>query len=58
MYASEKAELLASIGLCRPHVEYVAAIWDPNLEYIAHDIEMVQRNAVRFIPRLKGRDSH
>ena len=36
-------------------MEYAAA-WDPNLEYIAHDIEMVQHNAVRFISRLKGRD--
>ena len=54
--ASKKAKLLAYIGLCRPHVEY-AAVWDPNLEYIAHDIEMVQHNAVRLIFGLKGRDS-
>ena len=40
-----------------PYVEYAAAVWDPNLEYIAHNIEMVQHNAVRFISRLKGRDS-
>ena len=39
--ASKKAKLLAYIGLCRPHVEYPAAVWDPNLEYIMHDIEMV-----------------
>ena len=37
--------------------DYDAAVWDPNLEYIAHNIEMVQHNAVRFISRLKGRDS-
>ena len=37
----KKAKLLAYIGLCRPHVEYAAAVWDPNLEYIIHDIEMV-----------------
>ena len=30
---------------------------DPNLEYITHDIEMVQHNAVKFISKLKGRDS-
>ena len=47
--ASEKAKLLACIGLCRPHVEYVAAVWGPNLDYITHHIEMVQHNAVRFI---------
>ena len=55
--ASEKAKLLAYIGLCRPHVEYAAVVWDPNLEYITHDIEMVPHNAVRFISKLKGRDS-
>ena len=38
-------------------MEYAAAVWDPNLEYITHDIEMVQHNAVRFISKLKGRDS-
>ena len=58
--ASEKAKLLAYIGLCRPHVEYAAAVWDPNLEYIhiAHDIEMIQHNnAARFIAGLEDRDS-
>ena len=54
---SEKVKLLAHIGLCRQHLDYAAAVWDPNLEYITHDIEMVQHNAVRFIFRLKGRDS-
>ena len=37
-------------------MEY-AAVWDPNLEYIAHNIEMVPHNAVRFISKLKRRDS-
>ena len=55
--ASEKAKLLAYIGLCLPHVEYAAAVWDPNLKYITRDLEMVQHNAVRFISKLKGRDS-
>ena len=40
--ALEKAELLAYIGLCCPHVEYAVAVWDPNLEYRAHGIEIVQ----------------
>ena len=30
--ASEKASLLAYTGLCRPHVEYAAAVWEPILE--------------------------
>ena len=55
--APEKAKLLAYMGLCRPHVEYAAAVWDTNLEYIAHDIEMVQHNVVRFISGVRGRDS-
>ena len=54
--APGKTKFIAYISLCRPHVEYAAAAWDPNLEYIEHDIEMVQHNAVRFIFRLKGRD--
>ena len=38
-------------------MEYTAAVWDPNLEYITHDIEMVQHNGVRFIFKLKGKYS-
>ena len=38
-------------------MKYAAAVWNTNLEYITHDIEMVQHNAVRFISKLKGRDS-
>ena len=55
--ASEKQKLLAYIGLCRPHVEYAAAVWDSNREYIAHDIDIVKRDAVRFIFGLKHRNS-
>ena len=54
--ASEKPKLLAYIGLCRPRVKYASADWDPNLEYIANDIEMAQHNAIRFIFGLEGRD--
>ena len=56
--APKKANLLAYIGLlCRPHVEYAAVVWNSNLEYITYDIEIVQKNAVRFTSGLKGRDS-
>ena len=48
--SSEKAKLAAYICLCQPHVEYAAAVRDPNLE-------MVQNNAVGFISKLKSRDS-
>ena len=55
--APEKARLLAYTSLCRPHIEYAAAVWDTSLEYLKHDIEMVQHNAIRFICQLKGRES-
>ena len=55
--APESAKLLAYKSLCRPHVEYAATLWDPHLEYLIHDIEMVQHKAIRFITNLKGRDS-
>ena len=38
-------------------MEYAAAVCYPNLEYTAHDNDMVQHNAVKFISRLKGGDS-
>ena len=28
--APEKTKLLAYIGLCRPYIEYTAAVWDPK----------------------------
>ena len=37
--------------------QYAAAVWNANLECIAHDIVMVQHNAVRFISGFYGRDS-
>ena len=49
--ASEKARLLA----CRPDVEYAAAVWDPNLEYITHDIGLVQHNI--SIRKFRSRNS-
>ena len=55
--APEKARLLAYTSLCRPHVEYAASVWDTSLEYLIHDIEMVQNSAIRFISKLKGRES-
>ena len=54
----EKSKLLAYIGLCMPTaLEYAAAVWNPNLKYIAHDIDKVHHCAVRFVSGLKGRDS-
>ena len=55
--APESAKLLAYTSLCRPHVEYAAAVWDPHLEYLIQDVEKIQHKAVRFIAKLKGRES-
>ena len=55
--APASARLLAYTSLCRPHVDYAASVWDPMLDYLIHDIEMVQHNAISFISTLKGRDS-
>lgn len=55
--APEKACLLAYTSLCRPHLEYAVAVWDTSLEYLKNDIEMVQHSAIRFISKLKGRES-
>ena len=56
-HAPETAKLLAYTSLCRPHVEYAASVWDPYLECLSHDIEMIQNKAVRFISNIKGRES-
>ncbi|KAF6020634.1 hypothetical protein EB796_021051 [Bugula neritina] len=43
--------------MSRPQLEDAAAIWDLRLQYLIKDIEQVQNNAIRFIAKLKGRDS-
>ena len=58
--ASEKAKLLAYIDLCclGPQARVVPDSIDQHTKHrIAHKIEMVQQDAVRFISRLRGRDS-
>lgn len=55
--APESAKLLAYTSLCRPHVEYAAAVWDPHLAYHISNIEKLQNAAVRFIACIKGRES-
>ena len=55
--APEAAKRLAYTSLCRPHVQYAASVWDPYLECLNHDIEMIQNKAVRFISNIKKRKS-
>jgi len=55
--APERAKLLAYASLCRPIIEYGAPVWDPRQRNLVDKLEMVQRQAVRFIMNVKGRDS-
>jgi len=43
-------KLLAHVSICRPQLKYAAVVW-------YRDIELVQKNAIRFIAKLKVTDS-
>ena len=45
---------LLSKSLVRPHLEYGAPIWNPQLKQDITDLENVHRHATRQIPALKG----
>ena len=55
--ALRQGRLLAYTSLCSPILEYADAVWNPSLKNTINDIEMVQNRAIRFISRLKSRDS-
>ena len=44
--ATEKAKLLASTALLRPHVEYASTMWDPSTKQLQHELDMVQSGAI------------
>ena len=55
--ASQEGQLLAYTCLCRPILEYADTVWDPTLAKEIESLEMLQHRAVRFIARLRGRES-
>ena len=55
--APKKAQLLAYTSLCRPILEYADTVWDPTQRNQIDAIESIQNRAVRFICKLKGRES-
>jgi len=50
-------KLLAHVSICRPQLKYAAVVWYSSLQYFIRDIELVQKNAIRFIAKLKVTDS-
>ena len=55
--APQEGRLLAYTSLCRPILEYGDTVWDPTLAKEIESLEMLQHRAVRFIARLRGRES-
>ena len=41
----------------RPHGEYASTVWDPSTKKLQHERDKVQNSAIRFICKLKGRDT-
>ena len=55
--APKKAKLLEYTTLCRPHVEYASTVWNLSTKQLQHELDMVQVSAIRFICKLKRKDS-
>ena len=45
-------------GLIRPHLEYAAPVWSPNLKKHKVLLEKVQERAIRLVPGFKEEDSY
>lgn len=48
-------KLLAYTTIIRPKLEYACVLWDPHTKKDIHQLESIQRKAVRFIYRKYGR---
>ena len=55
--APQKGRLLVYSSLCCTILEYAYNVWDPTLAKNIESLEMLQHRAVRFIARLRGRES-
>ena len=57
--APEQAKLLAYTSLCRPHLEYSAAVWVGLIptQYQVYNIKMVENTAIHLVSNVSGRES-
>jgi hypothetical protein len=52
---AKDVKLKAYFALVRPHLEYACSVWDPCVQILRDQLEMVQRRAVRFVCGRYGR---
>lgn len=55
--ATPRLKKVAYYSICRPVLEYGSELWDPTHKTTIQSLEVLQNKAVRFIFRIKGRDT-